>query len=151
MLKITSRNIYGIASLTATLKPARLDPDEWAVMKTHTTIGAELLSGHDSDLMQMAHQTALTHHEKWDGSGYPQGLKGEDIPLVGRITAICDVFDALTSTRPYKPAWSVEEAIAELQELRGTHFDPTLIDLFCDILPEILLIQQQYAEPQAAA
>ena len=133
------------------LKPDRLDPDEWAVMKTHTTIGAELLSGHDSDIMQMAHQTALTHHEKWDGTGYPQGLNREDIPLVGRITAICDVFDALTSTRPYKPAWSVEEAIAELKELRGTHFDPTLIDLFCDILPEILLIQQQYADPQAAA
>ncbi len=133
------------------LKPTRLDPDEWAIMQTHTTIGAELLAGHDSALMQMAHQTALTHHEKWGGAGYPQGLKGEAIPLVGRITAICDVFDALTSKRPYKQAWPVEAAVAELQHHSGSHFDPGLVDRFCAILPDVMAIKEQYAEPPSAA
>jgi putative two-component system response regulator len=129
------------------LKPGRLDADEWAVMRTHTTIGAEMLSGHASELMQMAYLTALTHHEKWDGTGYPQGLQGEAIPLVGRITAISDVFDALTSTRPYKHAWSVEDAVAEIDRRRGTHFDPHLVERFCELLPELLKIKQQYDEP----
>lgn len=129
------------------LKPGRLDADEWAVMRTHTTIGAEMLSGHASELMQMAYLTALTHHEKWDGTGYPQGLQGEAIPLVGRITAISDVFDALTSTRPYKHAWSVEDAVAEIDRRRGTHFDPDLVERFCELLPDLLKIKQQYDEP----
>ena len=133
------------------LKPSRLSPEEWGIMQSHTTIGAELLAGHDSGLMQMAYHTALTHHEKWDGSGYPHGLAGKAIPLVGRITAICDVFDALTSERPYKAAWAIEDAVAELQELRGTHFDPELVDQFCGILPDIMVIYEQYAEPQSAA
>lgn len=129
------------------LKPGRLDADEWAVMRTHTTIGAEMLSGHASELMQMAYLTALTHHEKWDGTGYPQGLQGEAIPLVGRITAISDVFDALTSSRPYKHAWSVEDAVAEIDRRRGTHFDPDLVERFCELVPELLEIRQQYDEP----
>jgi putative two-component system response regulator len=129
------------------LKPDRLDADEWVVMRMHTTIGAEMLAGHDSELMQMAYLTALTHHEKWDGTGYPQGLQGEAIPLVGRITAISDVFDALTSSRPYKHAWSVEDAVAEISRHRGTHFDPQLVECFCELLPELLTIKQQYDEP----
>jgi putative two-component system response regulator len=132
------------------LKPGHLDPDEWVVMRTHTTIGAEMLSGHDSELMQMACVTALTHHEKWDGTGYPQGLRDEAIPLVGRITAVSDVFDALTSTRPYKHAWSVEDAVTEIRQRRGTHFDPQLVECFCDLLPELLAIKRQYDEPQSA-
>jgi putative two-component system response regulator len=133
------------------LKPTQLDSDEWVIMQSHTTIGAELLAGHHSGLMHMAYQTALTHHEKWDGSGYPRGLRGEAIPLVGRITAICDVFDALTSERPYKRAWPVEDAVAEIRNRRGTHFDPELVDRFDTILPEILDIHRQYPEPQSAA
>jgi putative two-component system response regulator len=96
----------------------------------------------------MAHAIALTHHEKWDGTGYPQGLRGEDIPLAGRICALCDVFDALTSERPYKTAWSVEEALAEIDRLSGIDFDPRLVALFKQILPEILEITGQY--PQSA-
>lgn len=133
------------------LKPDRLDSDEWAVMRTHTTIGAEMLSGHNSELMQMAYVTALTHHEKWDGTGYPRGLQGEAIPLVGRITAISDVFDALTSSRPYKRAWSVEDAVDEISQQSGTHFDPELVERFRDIMPELLAIRQQYNEPEFAA
>lgn len=123
------------------LKPGKLDPDEWEVMKTHAAIGAELLAGSRSELMQMAETIALTHHEKWDGSGYPRGLKGEEIPLVGRICALCDVFDALTSERPYKKAWSVPEAMAEIERGSGTHFDPRLVELFKQILPEIMEIR----------
>jgi putative two-component system response regulator len=133
------------------LKPTQLDSDEWVIMQSHTTIGAELLAGHHSGLMRMAYQTALTHHEKWDGSGYPHGLRGEAIPLVGRITAICDVFDALTSERPYKNAWPVEDAVAEIRNRRGTQFDPELVDRFDTILPEILDIHRQYPEPHSAA
>ncbi len=129
------------------LKPGQLDPEEWAVMQTHAAIGAEMLAGNGSDLMQMAYTCALTHHERWDGSGYPNGLREESIPLVGRITAICDVFDALTSPRPYKRAWSVEEAVAEIETRSGTYFDPALVVRFLDILPDISLIQQRYAEP----
>ncbi len=133
------------------LKPSPLNPEEWRMMQTHTTIGAELLAGHDSGLMQMAYDTALTHHERWDGNGYPHRLAGPTIPLVGRITAICDVFDALTSERPYKIAWPIKDAVAELQKQRGTQFDPTLVDQFCGILSDILAIHEQYSEPQSAA
>jgi putative two-component system response regulator len=132
------------------LKPGKLEPHEWQVMKTHTLIGADLLAGDESDLMMMAHDIALTHHEKWDGNGYPHGLRGEEIPLVGRIVALADVFDALTSKRPYKPAWPVERAVALIREQAGKHFDPELAGLFLSILPEILDIHNQYAEPAAA-
>lgn len=128
------------------LKPGKLDVDEWAIMKTHAAIGADLLAGSNSPLIQLASTIALTHHEKWDGSGYPRGLKGDAIPLAGRICAICDVFDALTSERPYKRAWTVEEAMAEIHTGAGRHFDPDLVALFDTVLPEILHIREQYQE-----
>jgi len=120
------------------LKPGKLEPDEWAIMQTHVTIGADLLAGTDIPLLEMARNIALNHHEKWDGSGYPRGLAGTDIPIEGRICAICDVFDALTSERPYKKAWPVEEAVAFLRQQKGQHFDPHLVDLFETILDEVL-------------
>jgi len=133
------------------LKPGKLNAGEWKTMKTHVTIGAEILSGHHSDLMEMSRLVALTHHEKWDGTGYPKGLKGKDIPLVGRIVGLADVFDALTSERPYKKAWSVEEALAEINRTSGTHFDPELTYLLKTVLPDMLLIKEQHAEPAVAA
>jgi CHASE2 domain-containing sensor protein len=111
-------------------KPGRLTDDERAVMQTHTTIGASLLAGSRSPLVQMAEVIALTHHERWDGTGYPAGLAGEDIPFTGRITAICDVFDALISPRVYKNAWTVEDALAEIERESGHHFDPELAARF---------------------
>ena len=129
------------------LKPGKLDADEWEKMKTHSTIGAQILSGHSSELMQMARTIALTHHEKWDGSGYPKGISGEDIPLVGRIVALADVFDALTSERPYKKAWPVEEAVAFIKENSGKHFDPTLAELFIANMDKIIPVRDKYAEP----
>lgn len=111
-------------------KPGRLTDEERAVMQTHTTIGASLLAGSRSPLVQMAEVIALTHHERWDGKGYPAGLSGEGIPLVGRITAVCDVFDALVSPRVYKNAWPVEDALAEIEKEAGHHFDPELAALF---------------------
>ncbi len=120
------------------LKPGELDADERRIMQTHVNIGAEILSGGHSSLMKTAQEIALTHHEKWDGSGYPNGLAGEDIPISGRICAICDVFDALTSERPYKQAWSVEKAINLLREESGKQFDPNLVPLFESILDEVL-------------
>ncbi len=119
------------------LKPGKLDDEEFEIMKTHTTIGAELLSGSKSELMQVAEVIALSHHEKWDGSGYPAGLRGEDIPLAGRICALCDVFDALTSDRPYKMAWPVEKAVAHIQQQSGKHFDPRLVEAFATIWPRM--------------
>ena len=126
------------------LKPGKLDPEEWEIMKTHTIIGAELLSGSSSPLMKMAEMIALTHHEQWEGGGYPRGLKGENIPLVGRISGLCDVFDALTSKRPYKAAWSVEDAVVEIKKESGKHFDPTLVEGFLKILPELKSIREEY-------
>ncbi|MCC5810008.1 MAG: response regulator [Ectothiorhodospiraceae bacterium] len=129
------------------LKPGRFEPHEWEIMKTHASIGARLLEGDDSDLMRMAREIALTHHEKWDGSGYPNGLAGEEIPQAGRIAALADVFDALTSERPYKKAWTVDSAIDLIRENRGKHFDPVLVDIFLEQLPGILEISERYAEP----
>jgi putative two-component system response regulator len=130
------------------LKPGKFEPDEWEIMKTHSTIGFHILDGDDSDLIVWASQIALTHHEKWDGSGYPQGLSGEAIPLAGRIAALADVFDALTSSRPYKKAWTVEAAVDLVKEKRGIHFDPDLVDVFLEQLPEILIIRDQFSEPE---
>ena len=132
------------------LKPGKFEPEEWEVMKTHAQIGADILAGDDSPLLNMASVIALTHHEKWDGSGYPNGLKGEGIPLVGRITALADVFDALTSVRPYKKAWSVEESVSWIKEQSGKHFDPALVERFISILDAIVEIKEAYAEPDAA-
>jgi len=128
------------------LKPGKLDKDEWEIMKSHTTIGAEILSESKSDLLKMAELIALTHQEKWDGSGYPRGLRGKDIPLVGRIVTICDVFDALTSKRPYKRKWTNEEAKDYIEQEAGKHFDPELTKVFLNILPDVLEIQARFQE-----
>jgi len=128
------------------LKKGKLDPAEWKIMQRHSEIGAQILGEHDDELLAMAQIVALTHHEKWNGSGYPQGLKGEAIPLVGRIVAIADVFDALTSQRPYKIAWTVEQAITYIENGAGDHFDPALIAPFKSVLPKILMIMDRYAE-----
>lgn len=127
-------------------KPGPLDPDEWKVMQSHVTIGAEIIGEHDMGMLALARQIALTHHEKYDGSGYPNGLVGEDIPLAGRIVAIADVFDALTSVRPYKKAWTEEDAVNFLREQRGRHFDPQLVDLFADQLAAIREVRLRWAE-----
>ncbi len=128
------------------LKPGKLTDDEFKVMKTHTTIGAQLLENGKSDVMEAARNIALNHHEKWDGTGYPNNLAGEAIPIYGRIVAIADVFDALTSDRPYKTAWSVEHAVAEIQHMSGKHFDPALVSDFSKIIPDVLEIKNKYAD-----
>ena len=119
------------------LKPGKLDPAEWTRMKTHTTIGASILSGSKSALVQMAEEIALNHHERWDGSGYPAGLAGDAIPLAARICAVCDVFDALLSPRPYKDAWPLPEVMRELATLRGNHLDPGLVDAFLPLATDL--------------
>ncbi len=123
------------------LKPGRLTTDEFQVMKSHSRIGANLLSDPNSDLLKVAKNIALSHHEKWDGSGYPRGLKGTEIPLAGRITAVCDVFDALTSRRPYKDPWPLDKAISELKLYAGSHFDPRLVKAFVANIPRIKKVQ----------
>lgn len=121
------------------LKPGKLTDEEFGIMKSHTTIGGEILSGGTSHVLSLADEIALSHHEKWNGSGYPNRLSGEDIPLSGRIVALSDVFDALTHERPYKKAWPVDEAIAEITDSAGEHFDPVLAPLFVDrVVPQIL-------------
>ncbi|MBC2768344.1 response regulator [Pusillimonas minor] len=127
-------------------KPGKLSDDEWVVMKQHTVIGAEILGQHPSGLLNLAATIARSHHERWDGTGYPDGLKGEDIPVAARIVAVADVFDALTSERPYKNAWSVDEALDLIRAQSGQHFDPTVVDVFIENLPEILAIQQRWAD-----
>jgi CHASE2 domain-containing sensor protein len=118
------------------LKPGSLDDEEWTIMRTHTTIGAEILAGSTSPLVQMAEVIARTHHERWDGTGYPQGLRGEQIPLIGRICAVCDVFDALISARPYKHAWPRAAALDAIAKGRGSQFDPALVDAFLGLPSE---------------
>ncbi len=127
-------------------KNGKLTAEEWQIMRQHAQIGADIIGEHDSTLLRLARSIALSHHEKWDGSGYPNGLKGEDIPLEGRIIAVADVFDALTSVRPYKPAWTVEEALALLRRESGRHFDPRLVELFMTCLPQVLEIKERWAE-----
>jgi HD-GYP domain-containing protein (c-di-GMP phosphodiesterase class II) len=126
-------------------KPAPLTPDEWEVMKRHTTIGGDLLAGSRSPLVQMGEVIARTHHERWDGSGYPAGLAGDDIPLVGRICAVADVFDALISVRPYKPAWTVDDTLAEIARQSGRQFDPRIAALLLNLGPEL---RREYGTPQ---
>ncbi|MDH3394322.1 MAG: two-component system response regulator [Desulfobulbaceae bacterium] len=125
-------------------KPGKLDADEWKIMQQHCQQGALILEGSDSELLQLAETIALTHHEKWDGSGYPRGLKGTNIPIAGRITAIADVFDALTSKRPYKEPFPLEKSFAIIRESRGSHFDPEVVDAFFAITDDILKIKQEY-------
>lgn len=119
------------------LKPGALTDDEWRQMKRHSEIGGVLLSGSQSRLLRMAEEIALTHHERWDGTGYSRGLKGEEIPLHGRIVCICDVFDALVSERPYKKAWSVDDALSEISEWAGRQFDPWLAHMFVGLEQEL--------------
>ncbi|MCK4710084.1 MAG: HD domain-containing protein, partial [Gammaproteobacteria bacterium] len=133
------------------LKPGKFEPEEWEIMKTHAQIGADILSGDDSPMMSMAREIALAHHEKWDGSGYPGGIKGEGIPLVGRVAALADVFDALTSERPYKKAWAVNDAVEFIKENSGSHFDPDLVKCFLENLDLITDIKEKYMEPEAAS
>lgn len=128
------------------LKPGKLDADELEIMKSHVTIGADILDDGDSDLMKLAREVALTHHEKWNGTGYPNALSGVDIPQSGRIVAVADVFDALTSIRPYKKAWAVEDAVKWIQESAGTHFDPNVVTHFMKCLPEILAVREKYID-----
>ncbi|NVD99740.1 HD domain-containing phosphohydrolase [Massilia sp. BJB1822] len=130
-------------------KPGKLDADEWKIMQSHAAIGAEIIGEHTHGMLRLARNIALSHHEKWDGSGYPKGLKGEEIPLEGRIVAIADVFDALTSARPYKRAWPLEEALNYLREQRGQHFDAALVDLFLAQIEQIDAIRLRWAEQDA--
>lgn len=132
-------------------KEGPLSPSEFDIIKTHCKLGADLLKGGDSPMLQVAQVVALTHHERWDGSGYPQGLQGKQIPLAGRITALCDVFDALTSPRCYKPTWSFDDAADEINRMSNIHFDPQLVDLFMANLPKIRrVVSQKNAEPERA-
>jgi putative two-component system response regulator len=131
------------------LKPGQLDPDEWKIMKQHAFIGGKILSGSDSGFLKLAEVIALTHHEKWDGSGYPIGLRGIAIPLAGRIAAIADVFDALLSRRPYKEPFPLEKSFAIIREGRDSHFDPDVVDAFFAIKGEILTIKEEYTDTQA--
>jgi putative two-component system response regulator len=128
------------------LKPGKLNKEEWAVMQRHVLIGAEIIGDYTFDLLRVARTVALTHHERWDGKGYPNGLAGEEIPFEGRISAISDVYDALTSARPYKKAWSAEEAVAFIVGQSGLAFDPQLVKLFVELLPEFETIRKRYAD-----
>lgn len=130
------------------LKPGKLTTTEFQLMKKHTSIGAELLSGHNSTLLKVAKNIALTHHERWDGTGYPHGLRNKEIPLPGRIAAVCDVFDALTSSRPYKKAWPFDKASHEIWLGRNAHFDPAVVDAFIKTLPTFKQIYHQKFPPQ---
>lgn len=125
-------------------KPSKLSEDEMAIMRQHTVIGARIIGDHPSGLLKTAATIALNHHEKWDGSGYPNGLAGEKIPHVARIVALADVFDALTCVRPYKRAWPVDDALNFIRYERGLHFDPDLVDVFFGCLPELLQIQKHW-------
>ena len=128
------------------LKPGKLNQDEWEIMKRHPEIGKNILGAQDSELLKLAASIAYTHHEKWNGEGYPRGLKGEDIPLEGRIIAIADVFDALTTSRPYKQAWPIEKAIKLLQDEAGHHFDPMLVPLFLRRIEDVLEVRELWLD-----
>ena len=127
-------------------KPGPLDADEWATMRRHPEIGAEIIGENPSGVLQLAREIALAHHEKWDGSGYPRGLAGEAIPLSARIVAIADVFDALTTRRPYKEPWPVQDALDHIAAQAGKHFDPALVALFAPLLPQLLEVRARWAE-----
>lgn len=128
------------------LKPGRLDTDEFEIMKRHAVIGYDLLKGSSSRVLQIGAEIALGHHEKFDGSGYPSGLRGDDIPIFCRIVAVADVFDALTSERPYKKAWEVEAAVDYLKAGAGSHFDPSCIDAFFKTWDDVLAIRERFKE-----
>jgi putative two-component system response regulator len=127
-------------------KPGKLTADEWSIMRQHPEFGARIIGTQDNELLRMAHDIAIAHHEKWDGSGYPYGIKGEQIPLSARIIAIADVFDALTSERAYKKAWTQADAEALIISESGKHFEPSLVDTFVLSLPEIKAIKSLYID-----
>jgi len=129
-------------------KPGKLTPDEFAAMQTHAQLGAKLLAGSQSPVLRMAHDIALCHHERWDGSGYPAGLKGTEIPDAARIVAIVDVFDALTHDRVYRPALLEPEVLTILRAGRGTHFDPELLDVFMSLLPAMHIIAEMVTDAE---
>jgi putative two-component system response regulator len=124
-------------------KPGKLSSEEFELMKEHTRIGARILEGSQIALLNLAHDIALYHHEKWNGGGYPLGLRGDDIPLCARIVAVCDVYDALVSDRVYRPAMPEAKALAIIREGRGEHFDPHILDLFLEQLPRFHAIQER--------
>jgi response regulator RpfG family c-di-GMP phosphodiesterase len=128
------------------LKPGRLSSDEYEVMKNHTRIGHEILKGSSSPALQMAATIALTHHEKFDGSGYPEGLAKDSIPIEGRIVAVADVFDALTSVRPYKEAWDLPRAVAFIEEGCGAHFDPLCVRAFLQDWDAVLAVRERFKD-----
>jgi putative two-component system response regulator len=132
------------------LKPGKLSDEEQHVMKKHTRIGASILKHSQSSVMKMAKIVALSHHEKWDGSGFPEGVSGKAIPIEGRIVAICDVFDALISSRPYKKSWSDTEAIDFLRQNAGKHFDPMLVELFIQNIPKIKAFSYRLEDHESA-
>lgn len=127
-------------------KPGKLTDDEWKVMVKHPAIGASIIGNHNSPTLKMAKRLALEHHEKWDGSGYPKGLKGDTISLEARIVAICDVFDALNSKRCYKDAWTLDDALNYVKEQAGKHFDPELAHLFVANKAQIVEIRERWSK-----
>jgi putative two-component system response regulator len=128
------------------LKPGKFTPEEFTVISQHAEIGYRILSGSDAEILKVAASIAWTHHERWDGNGYPRKLKGEAIPVEGRIAAIADAFDALTTQRVYKPAFSLDHAVDLMTKHRGEHFDPELLDVFFASLSDIKQIHDQYAD-----
>jgi putative two-component system response regulator len=132
------------------LKEGPLDPDEWEIMKKHARAGHDILVGSSSKVLQLAAQIALRHHERWDGSGYPDRLQGTQIPLAARIAAVSDVFDALISKRPYKRAWTLDEAYTVIKKSSGTHFDPMIVDAFVRNWPEVVEISHRFTDSHAA-
>ncbi|WP_435627318.1 HD-GYP domain-containing protein [Candidatus Ferrigenium straubiae] len=132
------------------LKPGKLTDEEFEIMKRHPEIGAGIIGEHDAEVLKMARQIALGHHEKWNGKGYPYGLSGTDIPVVARIVAIADVFDALTCVRPYKRAWPIEDALALIEKEAGQHFDPELVRLFMGMEAEVRRIAVEYRDTAEA-
>jgi putative two-component system response regulator len=131
------------------LKPGKLDEEEWEIMRSHTTIGAQILQDSDSDVIQMGERIALCHHERWDGAGYPRGLAGQEIPLEARICTVVDFFDALTVDRPYRKAVPNDEVVQMMHEGSGTHFDPDILDVFVEAREEIEVVQSEYAPERA--
>ncbi len=129
-------------------KPSALTPDEWEIMKTHTSMGYEMLKDSKLDVLRMGALVAIQHQEKFDGTGYPKGLKGEDIHIYSRITTVADVFDALGSVRTYKDAWPVDDIIQYFQQGRSTHFDPNLVDLLLTNLEEFIAIRSAFPGPE---
>ncbi len=131
------------------LKPGKFTQEEFDVISQHAEIGYRILSGSDAEILKVAALIAWTHHERWDGNGYPRRLKGEEIPIEGRIAAIADAFDALTTQRVYKPAFSLDHAVELMSKRRGEHFDPELLDIFFASMDEIKRIHDQYADPSS--